>query len=114
MCGIAGYYGTPRSMLPARPLLGRMVDAIAHRGPDETGIHVEAGAGLGHARLAIIDVASGKQPMANAEGDVVVTFNGEIFNYVELRDDLIARGRVFRTDSDTEVILHAYEEMGPD
>ena len=114
MCGIAGYYGSPESKLPTRQLLGRMVDAIAHRGPDESGMHIEAGVGLGHARLAIIDIASGQQPMASAAGDLIVSFNGEIFNHVELRDDLIGRGHVFRTESDTEVILHAYQAMGPD
>jgi asparagine synthase (glutamine-hydrolysing) len=114
MCGIAGYYGSPEAKLPTRQLLGRMVDAIAHRGPDESGMHIEAGVGLGHARLAIIDIASGQQPMASAAGDLIVSFNGEIFNHVELRDDLIGRGHVFRTESDTEVILHAYQAMGPD
>ncbi len=114
MCGIAGYFGNPQTPQPPELLVRRMVAAIRHRGPDESGVHIEAGVGLGHARLSIIDVASGQQPMANDERDVFVTFNGEIFNFVELRRDLIARGHVFRTDSDTEVIIRAYEEMGPD
>lgn len=114
MCGIAGFFGTVETPEPAERLVGRMVSAIRHRGPDESGVHVEPGVGLGHARLSIIDVASGQQPMASAEGDVVISFNGEIFNFVELRRDLIAKGHVFRTESDTEVIIRAYEAMGPD
>jgi len=100
--------------LPGRVLLQRMIGAISHRGPDEQGIHVDADAGLGHARLSIIDPAAGKQPMCNAEKSVWLTFNGEIFNYIELRRDLIARGHVFRTQSDTEVLLHLYQEKGLD
>ncbi len=114
MCGIAGYFGTPDATLPPRLLLRRMTDAIVHRGPDASGVFVGDGAGLGHARLSIIDLATGQQPMSNADGTVWLSFNGEIFNYVELRHDLIARGHRFRTDSDTEVILHLYEERGAD
>jgi asparagine synthase (glutamine-hydrolysing) len=114
MCGIAGYFGSPETQEPVERLVGRMIAAIRYRGPDESGVHVEPGVGLGHARLSIIDVASGQQPMANDAGDVVISFNGEIFNFVELRRELIAKGHTFRTDSDTEVIIRAYEEMGPD
>ena len=114
MCGIAGYFGHLQSHEPPELMLRRMAGAIRYRGPDESGIHVEPGVGLGHARLSIIDVESGQQPMTSDDGDVVVTFNGEIFNFIELRDDLIARGHRFRTDSDTEVIIRAYQEMGPD
>lgn len=114
MCGISGYFGCPDDSLPPRTLLQRMIGAIAHRGPDGQGVHVGDGGGLAHARLSIIDLAGGSQPMANSDGTVHLTFNGEIFNYVELRDDLIARGHRFRTMSDTEVILHLYEEMGAD
>lgn len=114
MCGIAGYFGTPSMHQPPELLLRRMIGAIRHRGPDESGTHVEPGVGLGHARLSIIDIDTGQQPMANDDGDVVVTFNGEIFNFVELRRELMAKGHVFRTESDTEVIIRAYEEMGPD
>jgi len=114
MCGIAGFYGTPDAALPHHALLERMIGAVAHRGPDAQGIFAAKGIGLAHARLSIIDLSSGQQPMANADGTVCVTFNGEIFNYVELRQELIARGHRFRTDSDTEVILHAYEAMGAD
>jgi asparagine synthase (glutamine-hydrolysing) len=113
MCGIAGFFGFPTTLAQPRQLVSRMIGTIAHRGPDESGVHVERGVGLGHARLAIIDVATGKQPMANAAGDVWATFNGEIFNYIELRNELMARGHVFRTDSDTEVILQAYQAYGP-
>ena len=114
MCGITGYFGTPDASAPRRALLQRMIGAISHRGPDAQGIHVDEDVGLGHARLSIIDLAAGKQPMCNAEQTVWLAFNGEIFNYVELRRDLVARGYVFRTQSDTEVLLHLYQEKGLD
>ncbi len=113
MCGIAGFFGLKPDSAP-QPLLARMVTTIAHRGPDASGVHVEGDVGLGHARLSIIDIAGGQQPMANDDGSIWITFNGEIFNYLELRRDLIARGHRFTTDSDTEVIIRAYEDMGPD
>jgi asparagine synthase (glutamine-hydrolysing) len=90
-----------------------MLAALAHRGPDQRGVALDAEAGLGNARLAILDLVSGKQPMANADETLLITFNGEIFNYIELRRELVAKGRRFRTDSDTEVVLQLYEEMGP-
>ncbi|MBV8077466.1 MAG: asparagine synthase (glutamine-hydrolyzing) [Planctomycetaceae bacterium] len=114
MCGIAGFFGSPQWELSPRLLLRRMIAAIQHRGPDEWGMHVDGRIGLGHARLSIIDLSSGQQPMADETETVWVTFNGEIFNYVELRDDLISSGYRFRTTSDTEVILHAYQRKGPD
>ncbi len=114
MCGIAGYYGRADMPQPALETLGRMIGTLVHRGPDASGVHAEAQAGLAHARLSIIDIATGQQPMSNADGTIWIAFNGEIFNYVELRRDLIARGRRFRTESDTEVIIQLYEEMGPD
>jgi asparagine synthase (glutamine-hydrolysing) len=114
MCGIAGYFGAPDASLPRRALLERMIGAIVHRGPDAQGVFTASNAGLAHARLSIIDLASGQQPMANADDTLHVTFNGEIFNYIELRDELIARGHRFQTTSDTEVILRAYEAYGPD
>src|SRR5688572_16541410 len=110
MCGIAGFFGAPKAPLQARALLQNMVAAIGHRGPDEQGWFHEGEAGLGHARLSILDLAGGHQPMANADGSIWISFNGEVFNFVELRQELIARGRVFRTTSDTEVILQLYEE----
>src|SRR5262249_39046691 len=113
MCGIAGYFGRPNVAAPGA-LLERMLGAIAHRGPDAQGTFIADDVGLGHARLSIVDLATGDQPMANADKTVWVSFNGEIFNYVELREELIARGHRFVTQSDTEVILHLYEESGPD
>ncbi|MGB9116361.1 asparagine synthase (glutamine-hydrolyzing) [Bradyrhizobium sp.] len=114
MCGIAGFFGRPDGLESGRVLLQRMISAISHRGPDERGVFVDRGTGLGHVRLSIIDLATGRQPMANVDRTVFLSFNGEIFNYVELRQELIARGHRFATQSDTEVILHLYEEMGSD
>jgi asparagine synthase (glutamine-hydrolysing) len=111
MCGFVGYFGPVRD---AEPLLEGMTAAIAHRGPDEQGYFVSPEAGLGHARLSVIGLGDGQQPMADETGGLMLAFNGEIFNYVELREDLRARGRRFRTSSDTEVILHLYDEMGED
>lgn len=111
MCGFAGYVGDVQE--PER-LLGRMAASIAHRGPDGSGICAGAGHGLAHVRLAIVGLSDGAQPMQSADGRLTIAFNGEIFNYVELRNDLRARGAVFRTGSDTEVILHLYREMGED
>ncbi|HZN65641.1 MAG TPA: asparagine synthase (glutamine-hydrolyzing) [Tepidisphaeraceae bacterium] len=113
MCGIAGFFGSSFGDADGRAVLRRMVAAIRHRGPDEQGMYAEDGVGLGHARLSIIDLSTGQQPMRNEDGAVWVSFNGEIFNYVELAADLKARGHVFRTHSDTETIVHAYEERGP-
>jgi asparagine synthase (glutamine-hydrolysing) len=97
-----------------RAQVRRMCAAIRHRGPDDEGIHVEEGVALGMRRLSIIDVATGQQPIANEDGTVRVVFNGEIYNYVSLRADLKARGHRFSTASDTETIVHAYEEWGED
>jgi asparagine synthase (glutamine-hydrolysing) len=91
-----------------------MTDTIVHRGPDDEGIHVAGNVGLGMRRLSIIDLAGGKQPIYNEDGSVVVVFNGEIYNFPELRQGLEIRGHKFRTHSDTEVIVHLYEEMGSD
>jgi len=113
MCGIAGFHGALLNETNARLILERMVRAIQHRGPDEQGCHIEDGLGLGHARLSIIDLSTGQQPMANEDESLWVTFNGEIFNYIELQKELSDRGHAFRTHSDTEVILHMYEEKGP-
>ncbi|MCP4936646.1 MAG: asparagine synthase (glutamine-hydrolyzing) [bacterium] len=114
MCGIAGYLASTRSDLPAEKLLENMIRVLAHRGPDEHGFHAEKSAGLAHTRLSILDLAGGQQPMANDDETVWISFNGEIFNYIELREDLKQRGYRFRTSSDTEVILRLYEENGAD
>jgi len=112
MCGIAGYFGPDLAPSRAEQVLRAMTDAVAHRGPDEMGIHVAGELGLGHRRLAIVGLADGQQPMLSEDGRFVVSFNGEIFNYVELRDDLIARGERFRTGSDTEVLLRLFARDG--
>jgi len=113
MCGMAGivhFDGSPVD----RGLVERMLGAIRHRGPDDRGLRIEGAAGLAHARLSIIDLEGGRQPMSNEDGSLWITFNGEIFNYRELREALQAKGHRFATRSDTEVILHAYEEYGED
>jgi asparagine synthase (glutamine-hydrolysing) len=112
VCGIAGILALREGAPPALPELRRMAGALRHRGPDEFGAYLDRRAGLAHARLSIIDLASGQQPLANEHDTIFVVFNGEIFNYVELRDELEALGHVFRTRSDTEVIVHAYESWG--
>ncbi|MBI3863117.1 MAG: asparagine synthase (glutamine-hydrolyzing) [Planctomycetia bacterium] len=112
MCGIAGIVDFQGPVNPER--VGRMLDRIRHRGPDGDGIYLDRGAVLGHVRLSIIDVGGGGQPMHNEDKTLWITFNGEIFNYVELMADLKQRGHVFGSRCDTEVILHAYEEYGED
>ncbi|MDI3308941.1 MAG: asparagine synthase (glutamine-hydrolyzing) [Acetobacteraceae bacterium] len=112
MCGIAGLYGRPMPQPPTRALIRRMVEAVAHRGPDDRDVLLRDDVALGHARLSIIDLAHGRQPMLDETGEVAIVFNGEIFNYLELRRELIARGIRFRTDSDTEVILRLYQVRG--
>jgi asparagine synthase (glutamine-hydrolysing) len=111
MCGIAGYVNYNDAPADAE-LVRRMIDTIAHRGPDDRGVCVFNRAALGHARLSIIDLQGGAQPMTNEDGTLWITFNGEIFNYPELREKAIARGHRFATQSDTEVILHLYEDEG--
>src|SRR5215468_10169573 len=113
MCGIAGI-----ADVTGRPvdqsLLRAMTGVQAHRGPDGEAIVCRGAVGLGHRRLAIIDLTTGDQPMANDDGSMQIVFNGEIYNYRELRRDLESRGSRFRTSSDTEVVLRAYETEGPD
>ncbi len=113
MCGLAGIFHHAGAPID-RGLLARMTTAIAHRGPDGDGFHVEPGVGLGHRRLSIIDVAGGQQPMWNEDESVVIVFNGEIYNFPELRPELQALGHVFRNHSDTEAIVHAWESWGVD
>ena len=98
---------------PDRALLQKMTDTIAHRGPDGSGVHAEPGVGLGHRRLAIIDLSGGAQPLGNEDGSVLITFNGEIYNFQPLRTELIEAGHRFHTASDTETIVHAWEQFGP-
>lgn len=111
MCGIAGSFRRDGGPVNVR-LLDAMTAALAHRGPDGQGTHVEPGVALGHRRLSIIDVAHGSQPLSNEDGSVWVTFNGELYGYAALRDELEARGHRFRTRSDTEVLVHLYEDRG--
>ncbi len=112
MCGIAGIIDIIGQRPIDQGLLHRMTDRLAHRGPDGSGFHTSPGVGLGHRRLAIIDVSGGRQPLFNEDGAVSITFNGEIYNYQELMIDLERRGHQFRTRSDTEVIVHGWEEWG--
>ncbi|MDH4234132.1 MAG: asparagine synthase (glutamine-hydrolyzing) [Gallionella sp.] len=113
MCGIAGIVGlNTGAASPSREALVRMASALYHRGPDEFGVYRDDRAGLAHARLSIVDLASGQQPMADEGDSTWIVFNGEIFNYIELREELVALGHRFRTRSDTEVILHAYRAWG--
>src|SRR5262245_48839640 len=112
MCGICGIVNFNASEPVDRGLVDRMSSAQAHRGPDDHGSFVEDNAGLGHRRLSIIDLGGGKQPIFNEDRSVVVVFNGEIYNYADLRVDLARRGHQFATRSDTETIVHAYEEYG--
>ena len=112
MCGLCGIlnYGTDERVQPA--VLDAMTDRMTHRGPDGRGVWIDGSVGLGHRRLSIIDLESGKQPMENETGSVRVVFNGEIYNHEELRPQLEARGHTFRTRCDTEVLVHLYEEFG--
>jgi asparagine synthase (glutamine-hydrolysing) len=114
MCGIAGIF-LPGGGTVDPGLLGRMSERIRHRGPDGSGTHVEGSVGLAHRRLAIIDLSDAAgQPMANEDGTLWLVFNGEIYNFIELREELALKGHRFRSDGDSEVILHAYEEWGRD
>ncbi len=115
MCGIAGIISFGNAPLPDRPaVLSAMASALQHRGPDESGLYRDAHAAFVHTRLSIIDLTSGSQPMSTADGQWWITFNGEIFNYIELRDELKSRGYAFKTSSDTEVAATAFEAWGID
>src|SRR4051794_6108434 len=115
MCGIAGFADNVAAGRPNEfSLVHRMCEVIRHRGPDDEGIHVEPGVGLGMRRLSIIDLAGGRQPIRNETGTIRVVFNGEIYNYRELRSELEALGHHFSTSSDTESIVHGYEQWGED
>lgn len=114
MCGIAGFFGPEENLdsTERRVLVKRMCDIIEHRGPDDEGFYVQGGVALGMRRLSIIDLITGDQPISNEDGSIWIVFNGEIYNFLELRDDLVARGHTFQTQTDTEAIVHLYEEMG--
>jgi asparagine synthase (glutamine-hydrolysing) len=113
MCGIAGIVHRRADLgVPSVDGLLRMAGSLRHRGPDEYGVYRDHRAGLAHSRLSIIDLETGQQPQSNEDGSWWIVFNGEIFNYIELREQLVALGHRFRTRSDTEVIVHAYEEWG--
>ena len=110
MCGIVGF---SNNVSDADEVLGRMLDRIKHRGPDAEGKYIDEGIALGHRRLSIIDVSSsGDQPIFNEDGSLVIIFNGEIYNYREIREKLIEAGHKFSTNTDTEVLIHGYEEYG--
>lgn len=112
MCGFAGYITAEGSGEQYKDNLIEMMNAIKHRGPDDEGIHLDDMAGLGFRRLSIIGITNGKQPMYNEDCTLVLTFNGEIYNYQEIKEELVQKGHLFRTDADTEVLVHGYEEYG--
>jgi asparagine synthase (glutamine-hydrolysing) len=112
VCGIAGVHEWTGRRRPDRTVVAAMLDTIVHRGPDDHGLHADDRTALGTRRLSIIDLERGHQPIANEDGTIVVAFNGEIYNYRELRARLRANGHVLRTEADTEVIVHLYEELG--
>jgi asparagine synthase (glutamine-hydrolysing) len=112
MCGIFGVFNRNGEPV-AHELIQRMGSALKHRGPDGEGSYISNEIGLGHRRLSIIDVAGGSQPITNEDSTLQIIFNGEIYNYIELREELLGAGHTFKTQSDTEVILHAYEQWGP-
>src|SRR5271168_2254678 len=112
MCGICGKFEFDLQARVSPALVKAMADTISHRGPDDEGYYRSGPLGLGFRRLSIIDLNTGHQPISNEDGTVWIVFNGEIYNYKELRDRLQAKGHVFTTQTDTEVIVHLYEEMG--
>src|SRR3954463_7978829 len=112
MCGIAGFVGVGPLAQDAGARATRMRDILIHRGPDEAGLHCDAHAALAHRRLSIVDLSTGQQPLSNEDGSVWVAFNGEIYNHADVRAELERHGHVYRTKSDTETIVHAYEQWG--
>jgi asparagine synthase (glutamine-hydrolysing) len=112
MCGIAGRFNFDASRAVDPRVLAAMTDSIAHRGPDSAGYYRAPGIGLGHRRLSIIDLVTGDQPLGNEDGQIQVVFNGEIYNFAEVRSELLSHGHRFRTSSDTEIIVHGYEQWG--
>jgi asparagine synthase (glutamine-hydrolysing) len=114
MCGISGFYNCNLSPDNKTNILRHMLTRIKHRGPDESGIYLAKKVGLGSVRLSIVDLATGTMPLSNADESLWIVFNGEIFNHIELREELLAKNHTFKTQSDTEVIVHLYEEYGPE
>jgi len=112
MCGIAGILNLTEGPPPSQDQVQRMLAQIRHRGPDEFGLYLDDRVAMGNARLSIIDLSGGQQPITNEDKTLWIVFNGEIFNYLELRPELEKCGHRFTTNSDTEVLLHAYEEYG--
>jgi len=113
MCGICGKMKFEKEARVSSALIRGMLDTIRHRGPDDGGVYTSPQIGLGQVRLSIIDLASGHQPLSNEDGTIWIVFNGEIYNYRELRSFLLSKGHILKTQSDTEVIVHLYEELGP-
>ena len=111
MCGYVGFTNTIDN---TNVVLKKMMERIRHRGPDGEGQYIDDGIALGHRRLSIIDLDAGAQPMYNEDGSLVIVFNGEIYNYRQIREDLVKAGHTFATNSDTEVLIHGYEEYGTD
>src|SRR3954470_10685206 len=114
MCGIAGWVSVDPLGPEVRARVLAMRDVITHRGPDEAGLHIDEHAALAHRRLSIVDLSTGQQPLSNEDGTIRVIFNGEIYNHAEVRRDLESHGHQYRTKSDTETIVHAYEQWGDD
>src|SRR3989338_1129729 len=114
MCGICGYIHLDRAKRVSQYILKNMMDTLANRGPDYEGAYLKDNVALGHRRLSIIDLESGHQPMANEDGSIIIVYNGEVYNFLSLKAELTRIGHKFRTHSDTEVIIHAYEEYGDD
>jgi asparagine synthase (glutamine-hydrolysing) len=112
MCGITGIIQPYNHEPIDQDILKSMTNTLVHRGPDDEGYFFDRNVGLGHRRLSIIDIRHGHQPMANEDETVWIVFNGQIYNYLELRQGLVAKGHTLRTNSDTEVIIHLYEEYG--
>ncbi|MBA2301617.1 MAG: asparagine synthetase B, partial [Acidobacteria bacterium] len=112
MCGIAGIVGSGQLHTDERANLVKMRDVISHRGPDDAGLFLDSRAGLAHRRLSIVDVGAGHQPMTNEDESIWIVFNGEIYNHSAVRRELEAAGHRYKTRSDTETIVHAYEEWG--
>jgi asparagine synthase (glutamine-hydrolysing) len=112
MCGFSGILNYQRAQPVDQAAIRRMTKVIAHRGPDDEGFYFDGPLGLGFRRLSIVDLSGGHQPMSNETGDIWIVFNGEIYNHAEIRRHLVVQGHHYRTNSDTETIVHLYEEEG--